>query len=73
MLKGEVKMNLAQRVTISVALLLMGFVAFQDIFDVVYEITLYKYNYVHYLLLIAFVGGGLFVLFGIKRKKKTKE
>ncbi|MDH4220534.1 MAG: hypothetical protein OEY18_15435 [Candidatus Aminicenantes bacterium] len=66
-------MNLAQGVTISVALLLMGFITFQDIFDVVYEITIYKYNYVHYLLLIAFVGGGLFVLFGIKRKKKTKE
>ncbi len=68
-------MNLAQRITVGVALLLMGLFTFDFIYEVLFytdEIYL-KDHYIHYLLLIGFVGGGLFVLFGIKRKKKNKE
>jgi len=61
-------MNLAQRITIGVSLLLMGLISYLLI-----NYDIHKSEYVPYLLFIAFVGGGLFVLFGMKRKKKIKE
>jgi hypothetical protein len=61
-------MNLAQRITIGIGLLLMGLASYQYIQGKIYQV-----DYVPSLLFVAFVAAGLFFLFGIKRKKKNKE
>ena len=70
-------MNLAQRIILGATLLLMGLVTFEYIsaffFFNLDSVLIDKDNFIHFILLIGFMGGGLFVLFGIKRKKKMKE
>ena len=70
-------MNLAQRIILGATLLLMGLVTFEYIsaffFFNLDSVLIDKDNFIHFILLIGFMGGGLFVLFGIKRKKKIKE
>lgn len=62
-------MNLAQRIILGVSLLLMGFFTYQHIEATYIKLTPLILN----LLLVAFVGGGLFFLFGIKLKKKNER
>lgn len=61
-------MNLAQRITVVLALFLMAFITFMNL----YTGDMYPDEYMTLLLFVAFIAAGFFFLFGIKRKKKKE-